>query len=88
MITLTPIASLPTVAVRSLAVFDLDGTVAPNTGYLFMRHVWSRHPLTLVSGPLYLPGAIQWLTNPKAVLKRFEKARETPAFEALAKECG
>lgn len=86
MITLTPVSSLATVAVRSLAVFDLDGTVAPNTGYLFWKHVWGSHPASLVSGPFNLPGTFQWVTNPKAVLKRLERARETDVFETLARE--
>jgi len=85
-ISLTPIASLSTVATRSLAVFDLDGTVAPNTVYLFWRHVWTNHPSAILSGPYDLPRTIQWLTNPKAVRRRLESIRETPDFEALVRE--
>src|SRR5262245_18484787 len=86
MVALTPVSSLATVAVRSLAVFDLDGTVAPNTGYLFWRHVWTRHPYSLFSGPLSLAGTLQWATNPKVIRKRLEAVRESVSFEALARE--
>ncbi len=83
---LTPITSISAAAPRALAVFDLDGTVAPNTGYLFGRHVWTHHPLAILAGPFNLPRTAQWLTNPKAMRRRLESIRETPAFQALAQE--
>lgn len=86
MIALTPIASISIIATRALAVFDLDGTLAPNTGYLFWQHVWSHHPSAALSGPFNLPRTVQWLTDPKSVRRRLESIRETPSFQALAQE--
>lgn len=86
MVTLTPIRSLSNFAPRALAVFDLDGTVAPNTGYLFWRHVWTNHLSSIFTGPYNFVNTVQWLTNPKAMRKRLEAIRETSSFEALSRD--
>ncbi len=85
-ISLTPLGSFLTAATRAVAVFDLDRTVAPNTGYLFWRHVWTNHFSEVFSGSFNIPRTFQWLTDPKAVRRRLESVRETASFQSLAKE--